>query len=422
MAQAPTDGAADREHGVETFHTIPDKPRIGTALISGSTFVAKPVQYVDIDGMAIVEGDIALGTTADVDAATEATRQMVQGGVAFGVGISGPQFRWPNCRVPIEIDPNLPNQARVTNAIAHWESNTGFRFPTRTNEQNWVFFTDAGGCWSLVGMRGNRQTISLGPNCTTGNAIHEIGHAIGLWHEQSREDRDQFVTINWQNIQSGMASQFQQHITDGDDLGAYDYGSIMHYPRTAFSKNNQDTITPVDPNAQIGQRNGLSPGDIAAVRAMYPNCHVKNPLTEPVKQPLRDPVKALRDPPRFKKLLDDERFLKNITDPVKAVRDPGPVKGGGRDVRTIPTEIGLPGPLAGGGGLRPFALATPHHAPGLDSGGSEAEMIDAALQRQLLELDAAIGRAQATVAETTLELNQLVEAREALTKAYLGGS
>ncbi len=138
-------------------------------------------------------------------------------------------------------------------------------------------FSDQGGCWSYVGMQGDQQIISLGTGCSTGNAIHEIGHAVGLWHEQSREDRDLFVTINWANIQSGMAAQFNQHITDGDDLGAYDYGSIMHYPRTAFSANGQETITPTDPNAQIGQRTGLSAGDIAAVAQMYPGCVVPKP-------------------------------------------------------------------------------------------------------------------------------------------------
>ena len=92
---------------------------------------------------------------------------------------------------------------------------------------------------------------------------------MGLWHEQSREDRDAFITINWANITDDDVHNFDQHITDGDDIGGYDFGSIMHYSTHSFSKNGDPTIVPKGGHA-IGQRNGLSAGDIAAVRALYP--------------------------------------------------------------------------------------------------------------------------------------------------------
>jgi hypothetical protein len=252
----------------------------GTAFISGVTFGSSPVVYSNVDGMAIFEGDIALGPVDVLEQQLAEMRTAVQGGtpseVARAIVVTGARFRWPDGIVPFEIDPALPNPQRVRDAIRHWEDHTHLIFPERTAASasqypNFIRFSDAGGCWSFVGMQGNGgQTISLGSGCSTGNAIHEIGHAVGLWHEQSREDRDLFVTIHWQNIQSGTEHNFDQHITDGDDVGEYDYGSIMHYPRTAFSKNGNATITPVDTVAVIGQRSGLSTRDIAAIHIIYP--------------------------------------------------------------------------------------------------------------------------------------------------------
>ena len=102
--------------------------RIGTAIIDGNTFAAKAVQYAAVDGMAIVEGDIVLGTVEEMERQTRTFQEAASQGVAHGVAITGQQFRWPNCEIPFEIDPNLPNTQRVTDAIAHWEANTGFRF------------------------------------------------------------------------------------------------------------------------------------------------------------------------------------------------------------------------------------------------------------------------------------------------------
>lgn len=249
------------------------------------TFDTLPVTYNVIDGVAIFEGDIALGTPEQVDEIAESVRSETTeeamdlalaaspGEVVQGVGLPGLRFRWPNGLIPYTVVAPLRNV--VNQAIAHFAANTRIRFVERTaanqaNHPNWVSFEQLTGCWSQVGMQGGVQQISLGAGCETlGVAVHEICHALGLWHEQSREDRNTNVRIVWANIQAGREHNFNQHITDGDDIGGYDFGSLMHYGRRAFSNNNQDTIVPLGGQA-IGQRNGLSPGDIAAIRAMYP--------------------------------------------------------------------------------------------------------------------------------------------------------
>jgi hypothetical protein len=187
---------------------------------------------------------------------------------------------WPEGVVPYTVDPGVSEaqRQRIQEAIAHLHTHTPIRMVERTSEPDYVRFISDGKaeyCWSRLGRVGGAQDLDVycGKDGVPpmGTVLHEILHALGFWHEQSRADRDEYVDILWENIVEEHRSQFQKIGLNGRLQGAYDYDSIMHYHAKAFSKNGGYTILPKNgvPPERLGQRQDLSPGDIAAIRTYY---------------------------------------------------------------------------------------------------------------------------------------------------------
>uniref|UniRef100_A0AAF5DK57 Metalloendopeptidase n=2 Tax=Strongyloides stercoralis TaxID=6248 RepID=A0AAF5DK57_STRER len=182
---------------------------------------------------------------------------------------------WRNGRIPYVLSSQYSSHSRsvIANSMEEYNKHTCIRWvPKENSDTDYVYIMPDRGCYSMVGRMGNRQVLSLGSGCIQkGIIIHEMMHAVGFFHEQSRTDRDDFITIFWNNIMNGMSNQFEKYGQGViSALGTtYDYGSIMHYGSTAFSKNGQPTMLPKKNGAKIGQRDGFSKVDIFKINTLY---------------------------------------------------------------------------------------------------------------------------------------------------------
>ncbi|XP_042564958.1 meprin A subunit beta-like isoform X1 [Clupea harengus] len=183
--------------------------------------------------------------------------------------------RWP-LPIPYYLDWSLDINAKgvILRALDQFRLKTCIDFrPRRWGEQHIALKKDTG-CWSHVGKEKWKQDLSIGPNCDTVATVeHELMHALGFWHEQSRYDRDNYITINWENIEAGKEHNFKIRTNDTNSTmdTPYDYFSVMHYSKDAFTNGNGSTIITKLPEFQdvIGQRLDMSHYDVEELNKFY---------------------------------------------------------------------------------------------------------------------------------------------------------
>ena len=203
-------------------------------------------------------------------------------------GLIDEAFRWPEGILNYELGSAVSSEdkdlvrktlsqleTKLDSCIKFREADSGFRV---------IVNGESGmeGCWSSVGYNGKTssdgsQQLSLQGWCfNPGTIEHEFYHAIGVYHTQSRTDRDEHVKIHFENIMEGMDYNFfKLKKSEVSEFGLpYDFESVMHYGDTSFSKNKKRTIETLDPSKQdiIGRATGVSEGDIMLVKRMY-NCN-----------------------------------------------------------------------------------------------------------------------------------------------------
>ncbi|KAM9738732.1 meprin A subunit alpha isoform 2-T2 [Dama dama] len=193
-------------------------------------------------------------------------------------GLRDPSTRW-KFPIPYILADNLALNAKgaILYAFEMFRLKSCVDFKPYEGESSYIIFQEFSGCWSEVGDRHVGQNLSIGQGCDYKAIVeHEILHALGFYHEQSRTDRDDYVNIWWDEILPGYQHNFNTYddsfITDLNT--PYDYESLMHYRPLSFNKNDSvPTITAKIPefNSIIGQRMDFSAIDLERLNRMY-NC------------------------------------------------------------------------------------------------------------------------------------------------------
>jgi hypothetical protein len=233
-----------------------------------------PVTYVVKHGKAIFQGDIVLEKVDPIDPQRPLP----------SLGIDYSQYLWPKVgnqyQIPYVIASGSGNLTNLNTAITQFNNTfSNIQFVARSAQTDYVSFyfdsSNSGQCEAIVGRAGGVQQVGgaggIFNPCAVGTILHEMGHTVGLWHEQSRPDRNNYVSVNYSNLIKGSISNFNQIFDNSQQTTFFDYASIMEYPAFAFSRNGGPAIESIPAGIPLSNLTGYTAADIDGIERLYGN-------------------------------------------------------------------------------------------------------------------------------------------------------
>jgi len=230
-----------------------------------------PVTYAVKNGKAIFQGDIILEKVEHLDPQR----------VLPSFSVDYAQYLWlkvgSQYQIPYVIASGSGDVTNLNSAISQFNgtfSNIQFvAYTTQTDYVNFYFNPSdfSGECEAVVGRAGGEQQVGGSGSCTVATILHEMGHTVGLWHEQSRPDRDTYVSVNYNNLIKGSISNFNQIYDNAQETTLFDYASIMEYPAFSFSRNGGPAIESIPAGIPLSNQTGYTAADIDGIERLYSN-------------------------------------------------------------------------------------------------------------------------------------------------------